>query len=76
MTGELVDSELLDDLQNVEFFGHFFLCISEQEVFTCTLWPATAETLLVEAHEYPEALILIAEGLTRLYFLSDALLFG
>ena len=69
-----MDSEFLDDLEQVDLFIQLSLRVLEQEVFSLLLGSTAAANCLVEAPEVPEAAVLVRECLSDLKLAFDNLL--
>ena len=59
LRGELVHSELLDDLEDVNFLTELCLGIFEKEVISLLLSPTTAAIAVIEAPDVPKSAILV-----------------
>ena len=60
---ELMDSELLHDLENIELLIKLFASFCVQEVFSLALWPQTQAALLIKGVQPPESSIGIVKAL-------------
>ena len=61
--GELMNSELLHNLENIKLFIKLFASFCVQEVFSLALWPQTQAAFLIKGVEPPESPIGIVEAL-------------
>ena len=75
LRSKLMDSQLLDDLEDIKFFGQFTLSHTEQEIGSFLFRPTAAGAdSLVKDLEAQESAIPVGEGLARVDFPLDTIL--